>query len=364
MFKRLVTRPGTTALALASLGAVLTTVAGCTTGTPSGATAAAGATVAVSSAPSSGTAATPTSGQNAQSTAPGAVSGGNSGSASGSNNNANSGSGPNSNSDSGSGPNSNSNSGSGSGSNSGPGANSNSGPNSVAACLLSGLSIKTGPYLSPAGTGIAAEPVILTNTGSAACTALGWPGVAALDSVGSEVYQVARVGPEGSPITLAPGQSASAVLYAVTSLGGAKWGGSSSCAQVPNLLVTPPNETHSGQVGFGSPICVTPALTALLPGTGGTVSAPAEYYEALQLWKAGATAISADQGSYEIEAENLLINALGAGVAGTGGFQAAATELTQLSGLPDAMMNSSQQAEFNTDASALNAFFGTSGLYN
>jgi Protein of unknown function (DUF4232) len=322
VFTRLITKkPGTTAMALASLGAVLA-AAGCTASGTQGA-AAAGAPPSVATS----TAATPITISSAQSTTTAQQ-----------------------------------DSGGGSGSGSGTGTGSQSAP----ACLLSGLTINTGPYLSPAGTGIAAEPIILTNTGSAACTVLGWPGVAAQSSNGgSQIYQAARIGPEGSPITLAPGASASAVLYAVVSLGGPGYGGSSSCTNVPNLLVTPPNETHSGQVGFGSPVCAIPALTALRPGAGGgSVSAAAEYYEALQLWKTGATAISAAQGSYEIQANNMLVNALGAGVAGTGGFLKASQELTQLSALPDAMMNSTQEAEFNTDATALNTFFGTSGLYN
>jgi Protein of unknown function (DUF4232) len=329
VFTRLMTKkPGTTVMALASLGAVLT-VAGCTAASTGAAAAGASVSASASTAASTGAAAIPITDASAQSTTTAQQDSGG---------------------------------GSGSGSGSGTGG---SGSQSASACLLSALSIKTGPYLSPAGTGIAAEPIILTNTGSASCTVLGWPGVAALNGGGSQIYQAARIGPEGSPITLAPAASASAVLYAVISLGGPGWGGSSSCTQVPNLLVTPPNETHSGQVGFGSPVCVPPALTALLPGSGGgAVSASAEYYEALQLWKTGATAMSAAQGSYEIQANNMLVNALGAGVAGTGGFLKASQELTQLSALPDAMMSSTQEAEFNADATALNTFFGTSGLYN
>jgi Protein of unknown function (DUF4232) len=226
------------------------------------------------------------------------------------------------------------------------------------------VSITTGPYLSPAGTGIAAEPIILKNTGSAACVVHGWPGLAALDGGGSQIYQATRIGSEGSAIALQPGSSASAVLYAVTSLGGPQYGGSSSCTQVPNLLVTPPNEVHSGQVAFGAPVCVTPALTALLPGSDAAVSAAAEYYEALRLWEVGATEASFKQGPYEVEAGNLLYNAVGAGVSGTSGFQTAADELTQLSSLPDAMLDQTQQSEFDADTAALNTFFGTSGLYN
>jgi hypothetical protein len=133
---------------------------------------------------------------------------------------------------------------------------------------------------------------------------------------------------------------------------------------VPNLLVTPPNETHSRQIGLGSPMCVAPELTALLPGTGGTISASAEYDVALELWKQGAAAISAIQGAYELEAGDLLMNAEEAGVPGTSGFLTASAELGQLSSLPDADMNATQQSEFDSDVAALDTFFATPGLYH
>jgi hypothetical protein len=38
---------------------------------------------------------------------------------------------------------------------------------------------------------------------------------------------------------------------------------------VPTLLVTPPDETQSARVAFGQPMCDTPWLTGLAPGTAG-----------------------------------------------------------------------------------------------
>ncbi|HTJ67258.1 MAG TPA: DUF4232 domain-containing protein [Actinospica sp.] len=247
---------------------------------------------------------------------------------------------------------------------SGSAAAHSSSDGSGTACLLGGLSIKTGAALSPAGIGFTAEPITLTNTGSAACDVLGWPGVAALDGSGSQIFQAARAGSQGSAVTLRPGQSATAVLYAVTSFGGPGHSGAPSCAQVPNLLVTPPNETHSRKITFGSPMCVAPELTALVAGTSPTISAPAEYDVALELWKQGATAISATQGAYELEAGDLLMNAEEAGVPGTSGFLTASAELGQLSSLPDANLNSTQQSEFTMDVAALDTFFATPGLYH
>ena len=338
MFKRPVARRGAAPMLLVSLGAAtaMAALAGCAPGTdPSGSPTGTGPSASSSAAAARAGASAAASGPSSQ---PTQGSGGGNGST-------------------GQGSDGGQGNGSGSGSS---GSGSGNPPN----CLLAQVSITTAPYLSPAGTGIAAEPIILKNTGSATCVVHGWPGVAALDGGGAQIYQAARIGAEGSAITLQPGGSASAVLYAVTSLGGPHHGGSNSCTQVPNLLVTPPNEVHSGQVAFGTPVCVTPALTALLPGNDAAVSAPAEYYEALQLWEVGATEASFKQGSYEVEAGNLLFNAVGAGVSGTSGFLTAANELTQLSALPDAMLNPTQQSEFDADTAALNTFFGTSGLYN
>lgn len=244
------------------------------------------------------------------------------------------------------------------------GSGSGSGSTGAPGCLSADLSITTGAALSPAGIGFAAEPIIVKNTGSAACSVLGWPGVAVLDGGGAQVYQAARAGARGSAVTLQPGQSATAVLFVVSSFGGPGHAGAPSCTQATGLLVTPPNETHSTQLAFASPVCLAPELTALVPGTGATVSAVAEYDEALLVWKAGAGAISAEQGAYEIEAGDLLENAEEAGVTGTSGFLTAAAELGQLSSLPDAMLNSTQQSEFDTDVADLDSFFATPGLYH
>lgn len=257
--------------------------------------------------------------------------------------------------------------GSGVGSGVGGGATAGGGGQAPAAggCTLGELGVSLGAAFPNGAPGSLARPVVLTNTGSSACTVLGWPGVAALDGSGDQAYQAARAGSSGAKITLRPGAAAAGVLYAVTSLG-PSGSGAPSCPSTPRLLVTPPNETHSTQVPLGATMCVAPALTALSPGAtgGGSAQAAAEFIEAQNLWKAGADAISAVQGAYWTEAAGLLENAANSAAPGSTGFAAAAQHLTQLAALPDADETSAQQAEAHTDLSDLNAFFGTPGLYS
>ena len=254
---------------------------------------------------------------------------------------------------------------SGSGSGSAPTTAAGQGAGGTSACTLGELSLSLGTPFPNGASGSLARPLVLKNSSAAACTVLGWPGVAALDGGGNQIYQASRAGSAGSTITLQPGGTAAAVLYAVTSYAAA--GGSGpSCGSTPNLLVTPPNETHSAQVPFQTTLCVPPALTALSAGSsgGGSAQAAAEFSEAQQLWKAGASAISANQGYYWREAAALLTNAADSGAPGSSGFSTQAGHLTQLAGLPDAMETAAQQAEAHSDTNALNTFFNTPGLYS
>lgn len=316
MFKRIVVLRGAAPLALVSMGAALT-LSGCTAaGTGTGAVASAGSSV--SAAPGASGNSTAAAGQ----TAP-----------------------------------------AGAGASTGAGAGSGGGA-AASDCLLSGLSVQLNPELSSSTAAIVAQPVTLTNKGSSACTVLGWPGVAALDVHGNQAFQAIRIGSETSKITLQPGAEASAMLYTVPALG-APGGGGPVCEPIPNLLVTPPNETHSQQVVLALPVCVAPALSALVPGSG--TAAPngaAAFAEAKGLWQAGAPAISANQGAYWSEAGNVLDNAVSSGASGTSGYSTAGQELAQLASLPDAMQTSAQNAEYHSDITALNSFFGTPGLYN
>ena len=77
--------------------------------------------------------------------------------------------------------------------------------------------------------------VMVTNISSASCETGGFPGVAALDSSGTQIKQAVRATDTSKTITLAPGAVASAMVSA----------NSASCDKpvtVAGLLVTAPNE--------------------------------------------------------------------------------------------------------------------------
>jgi len=95
-----------------------------------------------------------------------------------------------------------------------------------------------------------------------------------------------------------------------------------------------------------------------------TSQTPAGFAAAKLEWQRGATAISADQGTYLNQAATDLSNAIAAGEGNTSGYSSAVQELQQLASLPDADQTPAQNSEFQSDTMALNTFFGTSGLYD
>lgn len=98
--------------------------------------------------------------------------------------------------------------------------------------------------------------VMVTNISSASCQTGGYPGVAALDSSGTQIKQAARATDTSKTITLAPGAVASALVSA----------NSASCAKpvtVAGLLVTAPNERSSTRLGTPGTFC----LASLQVGT-------------------------------------------------------------------------------------------------
>lgn len=69
----------------------------------------------------------------------------------------------------------------------------------------------------PAAAGSAYVAIVVRNASSAACTLIGYPGVSYRDASGQAVGEPAdRDGTEYSPITLQPGQAASATLRVVS----------------------------------------------------------------------------------------------------------------------------------------------------
>ena len=103
--------------------------------------------------------------------------------------------------------------------------------------------------------------------------------------------------------------------------------------------------------------------------TSDTLSASAKpvvrpYAAARTQWRHGASQISAVQPKYWAAAAADLKHAEHTGVGNTAGYSAAITELRQLASLPDAQQTPAQNAEYHHDIDALNAFFGTPGLYS
>jgi hypothetical protein len=106
------------------------------------------------------------------------------------------------------------------------------------------------------GMSHADQVVMFTNGGSSSCWMRGYPGVAALDSAGTQIRQAARSGGSAPRITLAPGQTASAMVSANTA-------SCSSPASVAGLLVTAPDQRTSTRLGPAGQFC----LSSLSVGT-------------------------------------------------------------------------------------------------
>jgi hypothetical protein len=152
-------------------------------------------------------------------------------------------------------------------------------PATPSACRLSGLEVSKGSAGGAAGS--YGQTILFTNRSGTTCTMRGYPGVAALNANGQQVVQATRK-PTGmmgelqnaaSPISvvaLAPGQIASAEVEGSD----VPLGTATSCVYYPELLVTPPGETHSIVVNVsvginGIPGCVPIAVNPVVAGTSG-----------------------------------------------------------------------------------------------
>jgi hypothetical protein len=102
--------------------------------------------------------------------------------------------------------------------------------------------------------------VMVTNISSASCETGGYPGVAALDSSGTQIKQAVRSTDTSKTITLAPGAVASAMVSA----------NSASCDKpvtVAGLLVTAPNERTPVRLGTPGTFCLASLqIGTLKPG--------------------------------------------------------------------------------------------------
>ena len=131
-------------------------------------------------------------------------------------------------------------------------------------CTNSAISVTAGP--SSGSAGHANTPVIFTNTSSSPCTIFGYPGVAALDSAGSQTAQATRTGtPQPTHLILTPGNTASALVINTN----IPSGNETSCPSWSGLLVTPPNDTKSTKLILQLPGCNGFTVSAVVAGPNG-----------------------------------------------------------------------------------------------
>jgi hypothetical protein len=128
-------------------------------------------------------------------------------------------------------------------------------------------------------------------------------------------------------------------------------GGSASITTSTNSS----SKSHTATTATTSTTATTTTTSAPQP--------PAGFAAAKLEWQQGASAISADQNSYFTQAATDLSNAIAAGEGNTSGYSSAVQELQQLASLPETSDTPAQMSEAQSDITALNTFFGTSGLY-
>lgn len=91
--------------------------------------------------------------------------------------------------------------------------------------------------------------VMFTNEGSASCRMRGYPGIAALNSAGTQIKQAARASAASPSVVLAPGQTASAMVSANTA-------SCTATTTVAGLLVTAPDQRSSTRLGPAGQLCL------------------------------------------------------------------------------------------------------------
>jgi ABC-type transport system substrate-binding protein len=132
------------------------------------------------------------------------------------------------------------------------------------ACAASSLSAELGQ--TNAGAGQVYQPLVLRNTGTAACELRGFPGVSVLDSAGTQIGQPAtRDGAEGAAVTLQPGGAASATLHTANG----PIGGPCEPASA-TMKVFPPGSTEALTFAASYTVCGGFSVTTLVAGADGT----------------------------------------------------------------------------------------------
>ncbi len=145
-------------------------------------------------------------------------------------------------------------------------------PSGPANCSSAQLAVTAGMASGAAGT--ISQVILFANTSSSTCLLHAFPGVAGLDNAGNQIVQATREvnnapfsGSTASlpTLTLAPGQTASAIVFASD----VPTGSATSCVTYAALLVTPPNAFQSVKVNAQMPGCAGLRVGPVYAGTGG-----------------------------------------------------------------------------------------------
>jgi hypothetical protein len=91
--------------------------------------------------------------------------------------------------------------------------------------------------------------VMFTNDGSTSCRMRGYPGIAALNSAGTQIKQAVRYSAAAPVVVLRPGQTASAMVSANTA-------SCTTLTTVAGLLVTAPDQRTSTRLGPAGKLCL------------------------------------------------------------------------------------------------------------
>lgn len=221
------------------------------------------------------------------------------------------------------------------------------------ACGNTSLAVTHTPVQGATGHG--SFVLLFRNVSHSTCTLYGYPGLDALNSTGHVLAHAQRTlhGFAGgasavTTVSVTPGGFASATVewlnFNPVTTG--------ACTFSAAVATTPANTTHTVHLKVSVSIC----RLQVHPTVAGTSGYPG-FALAQVAWIQGSSAVSSQQGLYWTHAKNDLATA---GVS----YSTEIAELHQLIGLPDANQTPAQNAAYHHDINALNAFFGTPGLYS
>ncbi len=142
----------------------------------------------------------------------------------------------------------------------------------ITACSAAELTVKTG--LSQAAAGHSYLVLVFTDSGARSCSLQGFPGAELTTAGGGKLDAVRGAGSDASPVTLAPGGSASAVLdWEHFPSDGSSEVTTADCAGygATVLLVTAPNQTTSTRLSppETAPVCWGFEVGVVVPGSTG-----------------------------------------------------------------------------------------------